>query len=168
MHAHIIYFLSTHAHIYIYIYIATSYYIHKLVIVMQEKVEQWSTCVSEMAIRENTQHTAIVKQGKPSKKLWIGKLLHCQDDNNGISKWNIYQHTLTRNLSVETLGGYMPAVLLLEYHWKESWTVCSHTQHIATSLYVLYRCMRKHRPSMNFKQNVTRQQFVSYTSRLQV
>ena len=67
--------------------------------------------------------------------MWIGKVLHCQDDNNGISKWTIYQHTLI----MRNLGRVYSSSLLLEYHWKKSWTVCSHTQHIPTSLYVLYR-----------------------------
>ena len=53
------------------------------------------------------------------------------------------------------------------YRWKESWTVCMHTQHIATSLYVHnnYTDVRgsigKRDQRMNFTQNVTREQFVT-------
>ena len=61
-----------HTHIYIYniynfvyacLYIVTSYYIHTLVIIVQEKLEQCCIHVAEMAIRENIQDP--VKLGKP-------------------------------------------------------------------------------------------------------
>ena len=113
-------------------------------------------CCKDGNKREHTGHSYSIT-GKTIKKVVNWKSIAMPGQQQWKIKWNIYQHTLT----MRNLERVYASSLLLEYHWKESWTVCSHTQHIATSLYMLYRCMRKYRPSMNFKQNVTRQQFVT-------